>query len=271
MRTLATVAALTLVACTPSPKPATPTDAVAPAASSSAASASADSLATAKGDVTITPIHHGSLMLQVAGKTIHVDPALLKGAVDYSKYPKADFVLITDIHFDHMDPAALDVVATPSTTIVVPPAVAEQLKGRSNLVVLKNGETKDFGLFGLEAVPMYNLVRGPEAGKFFHDKGRGDGYVVTFGDKRMYISGDTECTPEMKALTNIDVAFLCMNVPYTMPPAEAAVCVNAFKPKVLYPYHYAVPGGASSNLDELTSAIDPAAHVEVRKRDWYAK
>lgn len=266
MRTLAAVAALSLLSCTPSPKPAAPTDAVA-----TPPSAGADTLATSKGVVTITPIHHGSLMLQVAGKTIHIDPALMNGAVDYSKYPKADFVLITDIHFDHMDDKALDVVVQPGTVIVAPPAVAEKLPGRAGIVVLKNGESKDLGLFSLDAVPMYNLVRGPEAGKFFHDKGRGDGYVLTIGDKRVYVSGDTECVPEMKALASIDVAFLCMNLPYTMPPSEAAVCVNAFKPKVLYPYHYAAPGGATSNLDELTSAIDPSAHVEVRKRDWYAK
>ncbi|MFI5299906.1 MAG: MBL fold metallo-hydrolase [Polyangiales bacterium] len=267
MRTLAAVAALALLACTPSPKPAGPTDAV----TTAPPSAGVDTLTTSKGAVTITPINHGSLMLQVAGKTIHVDPSTMMGAFDYSKYPKADYVIITDIHFDHMDAKALDVVATPTTQVIVPPAVAEQWRDRAGLVVVKNGETKDLGLFSVEAVPMYNVTRGPAPGKLFHDKGRGNGYVLTIGDKRIYISGDTECTPEMKALTNIDVAFLCMNLPYTMPPSEAAVCVNAFKPKVLYPYHYAAPGGATSNLDELTSAIDPSAHVEVRRRDWYAK
>ena len=122
---------------------------------------------------------------------------------------------------------------------------------------------------GVEAVPMYNLTRGPEAGKLFHDKGRGAGWVLSFAGTRVYVSGDTECTPEMKALTGIDVAFVCMNLPYTMPPKEAAACVNAFKPRVLLPHHFAVPGGATSDLRELDAALDPAARVEVRVRKWY--
>ena len=127
---------------------------------------------------------------------------------------------------------------------------------------------------------MYNLVRGPEAGKLFHDKGRGNGYVVTFGDKRVYLSGDTECTPEMKALTEIDVAFVCMNLPYTMTPEEAAGCVAAFDPKVVYPYHY-----GESDLTKFSSALaaeqgkdakaeGQVAHPvasEIRLRDWYMK
>lgn len=213
----------------------------------------------------MTPIYHASTLLEIGGKAIHVDP-FSKG--DYAGLPKATFVLITDIHGDHLDPKALDAVVQPSTKIVAPPAVAEQLKGRPNVIVMKNGDKQDLGLFTVEAVPMYNLERGPEKGKLFHDKGRGNGYVLGFGDKRVYFSGDTECTPEMKALAAIDVAFVCMNLPYTMPPKEAAGCVNAFKPKVLFPYHYAVPGGASSNLDELKAALEPAAGVEVRLRKW---
>ncbi len=230
-----------------------------------------DVLSTSKGDVTIAPIYHGSLTLTLAGKVTYVDPWLAQGAVDYSKMPKADYVLITDIHPDHLDPKALESIVTTSTTIVAPPAVAKELGARSHLVVLKNGQSAEVGPMNVLAFPMYNLVRGPSAGKLFHDKGRGNGYVVTIGDKRIYISGDTECTPEMKALKNIDVALVSMNLPYTMPPSEAAACVNAFKPKTLYPYHYAAPGGATSNLDELTSAVEPSAHVEVRKREWYAK
>ena len=114
------------------------------------------------------------------------------------------------------------------------------------------------------AVPMYNLKRGPQQGKLFHDKGRGNGYVLTFGDARVYVSGDTECAPEMKALKDIDVAFVCMNLPYTMPPAEAAECISAFKPKNVYPYHY-----RGSNLDELKSALAPEKDIDVRVRNWY--
>lgn len=111
---------------------------------------------------------------------------------------------------------------------------------------------------------MYNLSRGPTPGKLFHDKGRGNGYVFTFGKTRVYVSGDTECTPEMRALKNIDVAFVCMNLPYTMPPAEAATCVNTFKPKVLFPFHH-----KGSNLDDLAAAVKPENNVEIRRRDWY--
>jgi L-ascorbate metabolism protein UlaG (beta-lactamase superfamily) len=111
---------------------------------------------------------------------------------------------------------------------------------------------------------MYNLQRGPSPGKFFHDKGRGDGFVFTFGDKRVYVSGDTECIPEMKALKKIDVAFVCMNLPYTMPPSEAAECVKAFAPKVVFPYHH-----RGSNLDEFTKPLSSTPAIDVRVRDWY--
>ena len=131
-------------------------------------------------------------------------------------------------------------------------------------VVLANGEREQIGALTIEAVAMYNRVRGPEAGKFYHDKGRGNGYVVSFGGARVYFSGDTECTPEMQALKDIDVAFVCMNLPYTMPPAEALGCVKAFRPKVLYPYHY-----RESPLDELTPGL-AGSGVELRLRDWYA-
>src|SRR5262249_46601103 len=116
----------------------------------------------------------------------------------------------------------------------------------------------------VEAIPMYNVTRGPAAGQLFHDKGRGNGYVLTLGSKRIYISGDTECIPEMKALKNIDVAFLCMNLPYTMPVSEAAECVKAFKPKIVYPYHY-----KGQNTQEFADALKDVKGVEVRLRNWY--
>ena len=207
------------------------------------------------------------MLLEVAGQAVYVDP-FSKG--DFTGLPKADFILITDIHPDHLDPKALDAISTPATRVVAPPAVAKQLAGRPNVIVLENGQKQGLGLFEVEAVPMYNLERGPEPGKKYHDKGVGNGYVIEVGGKRFYFSGDTECIPEMKALPAIDVAFVCMNLPYTMPPREAAVCVNAFKPRVLFPYHYGVPGGgAPSNLDELQAALDPKAGVEVRRRRWY--
>jgi L-ascorbate metabolism protein UlaG (beta-lactamase superfamily) len=242
------------------------TSATATAGPSAPSSRATDTFPTAKGELKVTPIYHATTLLEIAGQAVYLDP-FSKG--DFTGLPKADFVLITDIHGDHMDPKALDLVSKPETRIVAPPAVAKELKGRANMIVLENGKKQSLGLFEVEAVPMYNLERGPEKGKLFHDKGRGNGYVLTFGDKRFYFSGDTECIPEMKALASIDVAFVCMNLPYTMPPKEAAVCVNAFKPKVLFPYHYGVPGGPASNLDELKSALDPAAGVDVRVRKWY--
>jgi L-ascorbate metabolism protein UlaG (beta-lactamase superfamily) len=225
-----------------------------------------DTFPTKNGEVRVTPIYHATVLLEVSGKTLYLDP-YSKG--DFTGLPKADFVLITDIHPDHYDPKALDIVATPDTRFIVPKVVAAELKGRTNISLMAIGEKTPHGVFEVEAVPMYNVERGPEPGKLFHEKGRGNGYVLTFGDKRFYFSGDTECVPEVKALKDIDVAFLCMNLPYTMPPKEAAACVNAFKPKVLIPYHFGVPGGETSNLDELKGAIDPAAGVEVRIRKWY--
>jgi L-ascorbate metabolism protein UlaG (beta-lactamase superfamily) len=275
MRTPAFVLIAAFVAgCTSgSPTPPATTATSAPPASAAptgAAPASrvTDTFKTAKGDVKVTPIFHATTLLEVAGQAIYLDP-FSKG--DFTGLPKADFVLITDVHFDHLDAKALDALVKPTTKILAPKAAVEQkeLVGRANVTAIANGEKQSLGLFDVEAVPMYNLERGPEKGKKFHDKGRGNGYVLAFGDKRFYFSGDTECTPEMKALPAIDVAFVCMNLPYTMPPAEAAVCVNAFKPKVLFPYHFGVPGGAASNLDELKSALDPKAGVEVRVRKWY--
>lgn len=215
-----------------------------------------DTFPTSAGDLTVTPIKHATVLFGFGGKNIYVDP-WSEGS--YTGLPKADLVLITDIHPDHLDTKALDIVTTPSTPIVAPPAVVEKLPRAKKLA---NGETTEMLGIRIEAIPMYNLQRGPEPGKLFHDKGRGDGFVLTFGDKRVYLSGDTECIDEMKALKNIDIAFVCMNLPYTMPPSEAATCVNAFKPKVVFPYHY-----RDSNLDEFTSAI--GAGIEVRKRDWY--
>ena len=131
--------------------------------------------------------------------------------------------------------------------------------------MMANGETKTISGVSIEAVPMYNLQRGPSAGQLFHTKGRGNGYVVNVGGKRLYFAGDTECIPEMKALKNIDVAFIPMNLPYTMPPSEAAECVKAFKPKITYPYH-----SMGSDLKQFEDALKGSG-VEVRIRDWYAK
>jgi L-ascorbate metabolism protein UlaG (beta-lactamase superfamily) len=212
-----------------------------------------------QGEVKVTPIHHASLLLEANGKEIYVDPW---SEGDFTGKPKADLILITDIHEDHLDPKAIDLIKSDKTVIFAPKAVADKYPGVTT--VIANGETKTWENITIEAVPMYNLQRGPEPGKFFHDKGRGNGYILTINKQRIYISGDTECTPEMKELKNIDMAFVCMNLPYTMPPAEAATCVKAFRPKVLIPYHY-----RDSNLDELKKAMTGEQGIELRLLTWY--
>ncbi|MEJ7618422.1 MAG: MBL fold metallo-hydrolase [Pyrinomonadaceae bacterium] len=209
------------------------------------------------GEITITPIMHASTQLEFGGRVIHVDPW---SQGDYSQAKQADLILVTDIHPDHLDPAAIAKIRKSGAPIVAPAAAAAKIE---QAMVIANGETKTVAGISVEAVPMYNLQRGPSAGQLFHTKGRGNGYIITLGGKRIYFAGDTECTPEMRSLKNIDVAFVPMNLPYTMTPAEAAECVKAFKPKIVYPYHY-----RDSNLDEFAQALKGAG-VEVRRVNWY--
>jgi L-ascorbate metabolism protein UlaG (beta-lactamase superfamily) len=216
-----------------------------------------DTFSTSVGELKITPVRHASVMLEVNGQVWHIDPW---SQADYSALPKADVILITDIHGDHLDPKAIEQVKKASTVIVAPAAVAKTVTAAK---VLNNGQSMTIGGIQIEAVPMYNLKRGPEAGKLFHDKGRGNGYVLNIGGKRIYFSGDTEVTDEMKGLKNIDVAFVCMNLPYTMPPEEAAEGVKAFHPKIVYPYHY-----RDSDLSGFSKALQGSG-IEVRLREWY--
>jgi L-ascorbate metabolism protein UlaG (beta-lactamase superfamily) len=224
------------------------------------AAIAADTLQAKGGPITIQPVNHAALQLKQGNTVITVDPTPQGG--DYAALAKADILLVTDIHGDHLNADTIAKASKADTEVVVPQAVQAQLKKGT---VINNGETKTIKGVQIEAVPMYNLQRGPSAGQLFHTKGRGNGYVVTLGDKRIYIAGDTECTPEMKALKNIDVAFVPMNLPYTMPPNEAADCVKAFKPKAVYPYHY-----MGSDLKQFQDALNGSG-VEVRIRDWYAK
>jgi L-ascorbate metabolism protein UlaG (beta-lactamase superfamily) len=217
-----------------------------------------DRFPTDKGELAVVPLEHASVLFQWHGETIYVDPTA--SAVADGSLPKADIVFITDIHPDHLDSAGLDRVRKDGTVIVGPKAVADKTKVD---VVMANGDTRQVLDVVATAVPMYNLKRGPSAGQLYHDKGRGNGYELAFGTVRAYLSGDTECTPEMKSLEKIDVAFVCMNLPYTMPPAEAADCIAAFKPKVLMPYHY-----RGSDLGELDKAL-AGKGTEIRRREWY--
>jgi len=217
-----------------------------------------DHLPAEGGNIDITPLQHATLSLVYGDTTIFIDP--------WSQAPlpagaEADLVLVTDVHGDHFDAAAIRRVSSPETVVVAPPAVAKDLPGA---IRLENGQTQTFAGISVEAVPMYNLKRGPEPGKLFHDRGRGNGYLLSLGGKRVYISGDSECTSEMRALKNVDVAFVCMNLPYTMPPEEAAECVKAFHPKIVYPYHY-----RGSDLSVFQQALSSETGIEVRLREWY--
>jgi L-ascorbate metabolism protein UlaG (beta-lactamase superfamily) len=192
-----------------------------------------DTIQTKAGALEITFIGHGTLMMIWNGKIIHVDP--YGKLADYSKLPKAALVLITHEHGDHFDTKALEQVCTDTTVILLTTICAEQ-GGKG--IVMKNGDVRTVSGIKIEAVPAYNLVHKRQDGNPFHPKGGGNGYVLTFGATRVYVAGDTEDTPEMKALKAIDVAFLPMNLPYTMTPEQVADAAKAFRPKVLYPYHY---------------------------------
>jgi L-ascorbate metabolism protein UlaG (beta-lactamase superfamily) len=216
-----------------------------------------DKIATSNGDLTIHPVNHASFVMSWNGKTIYNDP--VGGAAAYAGLPRPDLILVSDIHGDHMDAPTL--AALGNAPIVAPAAVKEALpealKGR--VQVLANGASGTFAGLPITAVAAYNT----SADKMqFHSKGRGNGYVVTFGDKRAYMAGDTEETPEMDALKSIDVAFIPMNLPYTMTPEAAAKAVNTFKPKIVYPYH-----SRGSDVAAFAKAVGTTA--DVRQRAWY--
>ena len=211
---------------------------------------------TSAGTLKLTPIQHASLMIQAGGKVLYIDPAM----GNYGGMPQADYILITDIHEDHMAPDVVNKLKKSSTEIIAPQAVSKEITGVN---VISYGQTKKVGPFTVESVPAYNLKRGPSPGELFHDKGRGCGYILTYGGKRFYFSGDTEAIPEMKALKNIDVAFVCMNLPYTMTPEEAAEAVRAFHPAIVYPYHY-----QGSDTAAFKKAL-AGTGIDVRLLDWY--
>jgi L-ascorbate metabolism protein UlaG (beta-lactamase superfamily) len=215
-----------------------------------------DIVKTFRGDLQIAFIGHGSLVFTFEGKVIHVDP--FSRLADYSKLPQADMILLTHEHGDHLDLKALESVRTDKTKIILTESCAQQVKGG---IVMRNGEVKTVDGLKIEAVPAYNLVHMRSEGVAFHPKGVGNGYVITFGDKKIYVAGDTENIPEMKNLKNIDYAFLPMNLPYTMTPEMVADAAKAFKPKVLYPYHF----GETDPL-KLVELMKDAPDIEVRIR-----
>jgi L-ascorbate metabolism protein UlaG (beta-lactamase superfamily) len=195
-----------------------------------------DTIATSAGSLKITLVGHASLLFEHGGKTIHIDPWSKMG--DYAKIPKADLVLITHHHGDHLDLEALKKVVKNGTVVIATRKCAEKMGGHvKNVIVMGNGDIKTVTGFKIEAVPAYNLIHMRSSGRPFHPEGEGNGYVMTLGARRVYVAGDTENIPEMKALRDIDIAFLPMNLPYTMSSAMAADAVKGFKPRVVYPYH----------------------------------
>jgi len=218
-------------------------------------------IATAKGDLEIHPINHATFVMKWDGKTVFVDP--VGGGDKFKACGKPDLILITDIHGDHLNPDTVKAVAG-DAKIIAPAACVEKLAGVT-ATKLANGEKTKVGEIEIEAIPMYNLT--PER-KDRHTKGRGNGYVVTLGGKRVYISGDTEDIPEMRALKDIDLAFVCMNLPYTMEVEKAADAVLAFKPKIVAPYHYRGMDGMS-DVAKFKTLVAKDKSIEVRLLKWY--
>lgn len=220
-----------------------------------------DLIKSPQGDLRIEVVQHATFVLRAPDKTIYVDP--VGGADRFSRFPAADLILLTDIHGDHLDLKTLEPLVGKKTQLVAPPAAAERLTPdlKKQTTVLSNGASASLQGIPIEAIPAYNLT--PDRLKF-HAKGRGNGYLLTLNGQRIYISGDTEDIPEMRALKNIDVAFLCMNLPYTMTVEQAASAVKAFRPRVVYPYHY-----RGSDLDQFAQLAGKGSGIDVRLLNWY--
>ena len=215
-----------------------------------------DVIQTSAGELEISFLGHGSLMFTFGEKVIHVDP--FSRVADYSTLPKASLILITHEHRDHLDSEALASIRTNTTDVVLTELCNEQIEGG---IVMRNGDLSVVQGLSIEAVPAYNLLHTRESGDPFHPCGDGNGYVITFGEKRVYVAGDSENTPEMLRLQNIDIAFLPMNLPYTMTPQMVAEAAIAIKPRILYPYHF-----GSTDTSKLVELLKDQPEIEVRIR-----
>ena len=216
-----------------------------------------ETITTNGGKLIITFIGHGTLIFTFNEKVIHVDP--FSKLADYSSLPKADIILVTHHHGDHFDTEAIEKIRNENTSVILTETSAEKF---TNGIIMKNGDVKTINEIMIEAVPAYNLVHKRDNGEPFHIKGACNGYVITFGDKRVYVAGDTENVPEMKALKEIDIAFLPMNLPYTMTPEMVADAAKAFKPKILYPYHF-----GETDTSRIVELLRDTKEIEIRMRN----
>jgi len=216
-----------------------------------------DIIKTAQGDLDILLLGHGTLAFAFQGKTIHIDP--VTQFADYAKLAKADLILITHEHGDHLNADAIRTASKENTVLLYSAACAAKVPGG---IVLKNGDVKKVLGLEIQAVPAYNIVHKRPDGSPYHPKGIGNGYVITFADKKVYIAGDTENIPEMSELKNIDIAFLPMNLPYTMTPAMVAEAAKRFQPRILYPYHY-----GETDVTALAPLLKDFKQIEIRIRN----
>jgi L-ascorbate metabolism protein UlaG (beta-lactamase superfamily) len=215
-----------------------------------------DKVNTAAGNVVMNFIGHGSLMFRLDTFSIYIDPVSSSG--NYKNLPRADVILVTHEHSDHLDLNLISELKRPGTLVFSSVKATEKLPWA---MAMKPGDRQEVNGIVIEAVHAYNIINMRAPGQPFHPKGSGVGYILTIGGKRFYIAGDTENTPEMKALTDIEVAFLPMNLPYTMTPEMVADAARAFKPRILYPYHF-----GDTNTDEL-SVLLKGSGIEVRIRN----
>ncbi|MEL7004261.1 MAG: MBL fold metallo-hydrolase [Bacteroidota bacterium] len=225
-----------------------------------------DVIETRQGDVVIHPITHGTVAFTWGDYTIYVDP--YGGAERFEGLKKPDIILITDIHGDHLNLKTLESLDLSSSRLFVPQAVMDELPAtlKNQAQVLQNGSSTTFSGIEISAIPMYNL---PDDETARHTRGRGNGYILNIGGMRFYLSGDTEDIPEMRDLKDIDVAFVCMNLPYTMDVDQAASAVLDFKPNIVYPYHYRGKGGLSDVEAFKKTVVDGNKNIEVRLKNWY--
>ena len=216
-----------------------------------------DTLTTDSGPLVITFIGHGTLMITCNSTVIHIDP--VSRYADYTKLPEADIILVTHHHGDHLDAGAISDIKKENSTILLTSLCAQQL-GEGH--VLKNGQDYNTAQVNIRAVPAYNITHKRDNGNVFHPPGEGNGYVITWGKTRIYVAGDTENIPEMRDLKNIDVAFLPMNLPYTMTPGMAADAVRMIRPKIFYPYHY-----GNSDIGQLLDELKDETGIDIRIRE----